>query len=187
MSVTIRPRGAPVHTGANDGLHRAGIALRGVAALAFGGFALWRPGIATGLVVAFAAFAVLDGLVRIVVALRSTDRDNAWFIHALEGVAGIAFGIVVFRFAHSLIQLTWTVAEWAFVIGLLTIVFAAITWGRLKDAGLWLLGGLLAIALGAALLWVTFGGLLAPGIALGLFAVIYGVLSLVIAARTHQA
>jgi len=186
MSVTIRPRGAPAHTGANDGLHRAGIAVRGVVALALGGFALAKPGTATLLIAAFAAFAIVDGMVRIIVALRSSGGDRAWLLHALEGVIGIALGVIVFRVAHSLIALTWTVAEWAFAIGALTIVFASLTWGRLKDAGLWLLGGILAIVLGAALLWVTFGGLLAPGLALGIFALIYGALSLAIAVRTPR-
>ncbi|BDE04927.1 hypothetical protein WPS_02030 [Vulcanimicrobium alpinum] len=64
-------------------------------------------------------------------------------------------------------------------------MFAAVTWRRLHDAWLWLAGGILALVLGCALLWVTFGGLLAPGIALGLFALIYGAISLVIAVRSR--
>jgi uncharacterized membrane protein HdeD (DUF308 family) len=175
---------ATQHTGANDALHRTGIAVRGIVAIVFGCLALYYRVYSTLLVGAFAVFALLDGIVRIVIALRSTGRDKAWLIHALEGVLGVALGIAAFRFAGSLISLTWTVAEWAFGIGALTIVFAAVTWGRLKDAWLWLLAGLLLIALGAALLWFTLGGLLAPGIALGLFALVYGIVSLAIAARS---
>ena len=67
----------------------------------------------------------------------------------------------------------------------MTIIFAAVTWGRLHDAWMWLLAGVLLIALGGTLLWFTAGGLLAPGIALGLFAVVYGVVSLAIALRAH--
>jgi len=44
----------------------------------------------------------------------------------------------------------------------------------------------LLIALGAALLWFTLGGLLAPGIALGLFGIVYGLVSLAIASRAHH-
>jgi uncharacterized membrane protein HdeD (DUF308 family) len=123
--------------------------------------------------------------VRLVVAVRSTGRDKAWLIHALEGLLGIGLGFVAFNVVRSLISLTWTIAEWAFGIGALTIVFAALTWGRLRDAWLWLVAGLLLIALGGALLWFTLGGLLAPGIALGLFGIVYGVVSLFIAARAH--
>src|SRR6202035_1272308 len=136
-------------TGANDTLHRAGITLRGVIAIALGVCALWFRSYTTLLVGAFVAFAIVDGLARLVIALRSTGRDKAWLIHALEGVVGIVLGIVALNFARSLISLTWTIPEWAFGIGILTIVFSAVTWGRLKDAWMWLLTGLLLIALGA--------------------------------------
>jgi len=184
MAMTAATTHVPA-TGANDTLHRAAIALRGVIAIVLGGLALWFRTYSTLLVGAFVAFAILDGIVRLVVALRSTGRDKAWLIHALEGLVGITLGFVALNFAKSLISLTWTIAEWALGIGVLSIVFAAVTWGRLKDAWLWLLTGLLLIALGAALLWFTYGGLLAPGIALGLFGIVYGGLSLLIAARAY--
>jgi len=126
--------------------------LGGVVAIALGCFALYYRSYSTMLVGAFIAFAVIDGTARLVIALRSTGRDKAWLIHAVEGIFGIALGVVAWNVAKSFISLTWTIAEWAFGIGILTIVFGAVTWGRLKDAWLWLLGGLLLIALGAALL-----------------------------------
>ncbi len=166
-------------------MHHAAIALRGVVAVAFGVCALWFRVYSTLLVGAFVAFALVDGIARLAIALRSTGRDRAWLIHALEGVAGIVVGIVTFDVAKSVVALTWTIAEWAFVVGLLTIAFAAVTWRRLHDALLWLLAGVLLIVLGGAMLWFTLGGLLAPGIALGLFAIVYGVVSLAIAFRSH--
>ena len=185
MAMTVDKTRVPA-TGGHDTIHRAGIALRGVAAIALGAVALYYRVYSTLLVGAFVAFAFVDGIARLVIALRSTGRDRAWLIHALEGLVGIGLGAVAWSFARSLMSLTWTIAEWAFGIGALTIVFAAVTWGRIKDAWLWLLTGVLLIALGAALLWFTLGGLLAPGIALGLFGIVYGVLSLVIAARAHH-
>ena len=184
MAMTAQTMRPPA-TGSNDALHRAGIGVRGVVAIALGCFALYYRSYTTLLIGAFIAFAIIDGIARLVIALRSTGRDKAWLIHALEGLVSIAFGAVVWNVAKSLITLTWTVAEWAFGIGVLTIVFGAVTWGRLKDAWLWLLSGVLLIALGAALLWFTFGGLLAPGVALGLFGIIYGMLSVLIALRAH--
>jgi len=174
-------------TGANDRTHRAGIVLRAIVAIVLGCLALTYRTYSTLIVAAFALFAIVDGIARIVVAARSTRADRAWLIHALEGLVSIGFGIAVVRIAHSLISLTWTVAEWAAGIGALSIVFSVVAWKRLRDAWLWLLTGLLAVALAAALLWVTFGGLLAPGIALGVFALLYGVLSLVIGLRSRDA
>ena len=186
MAVATDAPRPPAHTGTNDTLHRAGIALRGVVAIALGVFAIAERGYSTALVGAFVAFAFVDGIARLVIALRSTGRDKAWLIHALEGLVGIGLGIAALTVVRNLISLTWTIAEWAFGIGVLTIVFALVTWGRLRDAWLWLLGGILLIALGAALLWFTWGGLLAPGIALGLFGIVYGLVSLAIAGRAHQ-
>jgi len=185
MALTADPSHLPAVNG-HDALHRTGIAVRGVVAIALGVIAIYFRVYSTLLVGAFAAFAVVDGIVRVVLALRSTGRDKAWLIHALEGAVGIVLGVVAWNFARSLISLTWTIADWAFGIGVLTIVFSAVTWGRLKDAWLWLLTGILLIALGAAMLWFTLGGLVAPGIALGLFGIIYGAVSLLIAARRHH-
>jgi uncharacterized membrane protein HdeD (DUF308 family) len=185
MTTTTIDKPRIAATGANDGLHRAGIALRGIVAIALGACALYFRVYSTLLVGLFVTFAILDGIVRIVIALRSTGRDKAWLLHALEGLVGLGLGVVAWTFARSLISLTWTIAEWAFGVGVLTIAFAAITWGRLHDAWMWLLTGILLIALGGALLWFTMGGLLAPGIALGLFGILYGAVSLLIALRAH--
>jgi len=176
----------PPATGANDAVHHAAIAVRGVVAVALGIAAIAFRGYSTLLVGAFVAFAFIDGIARLIIALRSTGRDRAWLLHALEGLAGIAVGIVALNVAKSLVSLTWTIAEWAFAVGALAIVFAVVAWRRLHDAFLWLLGGVVLIVLGIALLWFTLGGLLAPGIALGLFAFIYGAMSIAIALRSHR-
>ena len=186
MSVTTTSPSAVAHTGANDVLHRAGIALRGIIAIALGCLAIYYSTNTTLLIGAFGIFALIDGIARLIIALRSTGRDKAWLIHGLEGLVGIALGIVTFRFVGDLIALTWTIAEWSFGIGALTIVFAGVTWGRLRDAWLWMLAGIVLIALGVALLWYTRGGLRTPGIAVGLGALVYGIVSLGIAVRTQH-
>jgi uncharacterized membrane protein HdeD (DUF308 family) len=168
---------------AHDGAHRAALAVRGVLAIALGAVALWHPGYATGLIVAFAVFAIVDGAIRLGSALRGTQTDRAWWVHALEGVVGIAFGVVAVRVVHGLIALTWTIAEWAGIIGILGVVLSVAAWGRLRDAWLWLLGAILTIVLAIGLLWETRAGLFTPGLALGAFALVYGIITLVIAVR----
>lgn len=183
MSVAQPPATSRVH----DGPHRAALAVRGVLALALGVVACMHPGYATGLVLAFALFAFLDGVIRIAATIRAAGHDPAWWLHGLEGVAGIAIGAVAFRGVRELIGLVWAIAEWSFIIGLLSVVFSVAAWRRLHDAWLWLLGGLVAIAFAAALLWETKGGLFAPGFALAIFAIVYGAINLAIAARPHPA
>ncbi len=174
---------APPH----DALHRTGIAVRGIFALVLGVLALWKPGITTTLVVAFAIFAFADGAIRIVLALRGVRSDPLWSVHFLAGVAGIVVGVVVLRIVRGLIALTWSLAEWTAVVGFLSLVFAAIAWKRLHDAWLWALGGVLLIAFAIILLVATVGGVKATGYAVGIFGLLYGIVSLVIAARPQRA
>ncbi|HYZ15891.1 MAG TPA: DUF308 domain-containing protein [Candidatus Acidoferrum sp.] len=170
-----------------DALHRAGIAVRGVFALALGVLALWKPGITTALVVAFAIFALVDGAIRIVLALRGIRDDPWWSVHFLGGVTGVVIGVVVLRIVHGLIALTWSLAEWTAIVGILSLIFAAIAWKRLHDAWLWAVGGVLLIAFAIILLVATVGGVRSTGYAVGIFGLIYGIISLVIAVRPHHA
>lgn len=185
MTTTTTP--VPAHDATNhDGLHRALTAVRGVVAIVIGVLALYFRVYSTLLVGVFVVFAIVEGLVRLVIAIRSTGRDRAWLIHALEGILSIAFGVIAFKFTRNLVSFTWAVAEWAGGIGVLTIIFAIVMWRRLHDAWLWLLSGVLLIALGVAVPIVTTGGLLAPGVALGALAILYGVASLLIALRARR-
>lgn len=166
-----------------DTLVRVGVAARGVLAIALGVLALSHPGIATLLVVAFAVFVIADGAIRIILALRGVTHDPAWSLHILEGIVGIVIGVVALRIVHGLITLTWTIAEWAGIVGILSLAFAGIAWQRLHNAWMWALTGIVALVFAVVLIWATFGGVQATGYALGVFGLLYGLVSLAIAAR----
>lgn len=180
MTTTTQPPAIPVR---HDALQRTAVAGRGVLAIALGILALTHPGAATLLIVAFAVFAIVDGALRIVFTLRAVGRDPAWSLHILEGIAGIVIGIVALRVVHGLVSLTWTVAEWAAIIGILSLTFAAVAWRRLHSAWMWGLAGIVALVFAGVLVWATFGGLQTTGYALGIFGLVYGLVSLMIAAR----
>lgn len=180
MTTTTQPPAVPDR---HDALQRTGVAVRGVLAIALGVLALSHPGIATLLIVAFAVFVIADGALRIVFTLRAVGRDPAWSLHILEGIVGIVIGVVALRIVHGLISLTWTIAEWAAIIGILSLAFAALAWRRLHNAWLWALGGLVALVFAGVLIVATFGGVQATGYALGIFGLLYGLVSLIIAVR----
>ena len=180
MTTTTQPPAVPYR---HDALQRTGVAIRGLLAIALGVLALSHPGLATLLIVAFAVFVIADGALRIVFAVRAVGRDPAWSLHILEGIVGIIIGVVALRIVHGLISLTWTIAEWAAIVGILSLAFSAAAWRRLHSAWMWALGGIVALVFAAVLIWSTFGGLQATGYALGIFGVVYGLVSLMIAAR----
>jgi uncharacterized membrane protein HdeD (DUF308 family) len=179
-AMTTHPPAVPHR---HDALERTGVALRGILAIALGILALSHPAVATFLLVAFSVFAIIDGAIRIVLALRGVSRDPAWWLHVLEGIVGIVAGVVALRIVHSLVTLTWTIAEWAALIGIFSLVFTAVAWRRLHAAWLWALGGIVLLVFAGVLIWATFGGLQTTGYAIGFFGIVYGVVSLFIAIR----
>lgn len=179
-TTTTHPPAVPHRHGA---LERTGVALRGILAIALGILALSHPGVATFLLVAFSVFAIADGVIRIVLALRGVSQDPAWWLHILEGIVGIIIGLVALRIVHSLITLTWTIAEWAAVIGIISLVFSAVAWRRLHSAWMWALAGIVLLVFAGVLIWATFGGVQTTGYAIGFFGIVYGAVSLVIATR----
>src|SRR3954467_14164646 len=79
-----------------DGLSRNwwAIVLRGIAGILFGIITFLSPGISlAALVLLFGAYAFADGVLAIVTAVRRRGADR-WWLLLLEGLAGIAAGIV---------------------------------------------------------------------------------------------
>ena len=77
-------------------------AIRGLAALLFGLFALFVPGITIlSLVLVFAAYAVVDGVFAITAAVRAGKAHKKWGALALEGLVGILAGIVTAVLARA--------------------------------------------------------------------------------------
>ena len=145
--------------------------LRGVLAIIFGIIALVAPGIALfALIIVFGAYAFLDGILAIVVAIQERHVLPRWGWLLLEGIAGIALGIVAFVWpGETALILLYIVAAWAIVTGIMEIG-AAFT---VQD---WLIGlaGILSLAFGILLIARPGAGLLSILWLLGIYALIFG-------------
>ncbi len=157
------------------------LAVRGVAAVLFGVAALVWPDLTLwALVVLFGAFVLVDGVMALVAAFtRSQETEGTRALLVLHGLLGIAAGAITFFWPGiTALALLYVIAAWAFLIGILRIVGAA----RLRKVidNEWMLGltGLLWIALGAVLVVTPGTGALAIVWAIGLFALLAGVVEL---------
>jgi uncharacterized membrane protein HdeD (DUF308 family) len=165
------------------------VALRGVVAILFGiGCFAW-PGITLLVLVAFfGAYMFVDGVIALAQAVRFRHDRERWPMLALEGVLGIAIGVLTF-FWPGLTALAWlyTIAAWAIVTGILEIVFAI----RLRKVirGEWLvaLTGVASIALGILLAMMPLAGLLAWVWVIGAYAIVFGALMIALAFRLRSA
>ena len=160
------------------------MALRGVLAIVFGVIALVLPGVTMlSLVIVFAAYALVDGVLAIVAAVRSARRHERWGLLVLEGVVDIAAGVLAFLWPGlTIVIFVLLVAAWAIVTGVLMTAAAF----RLQlDHGRWwfALGGLASLVYGVLLVIAPLIGALVLTWWLGAYALIFGVLMLILAFR----
>jgi uncharacterized membrane protein HdeD (DUF308 family) len=163
------------------------IALRGVLAIIFGAIAFILPGATMlSLVLVFAAYAVVDGVLAITSAVRSARRHERWSLLVLEGLVDVVAGEIAFLWPGlTLLTFVLLIAAWALLTGGLMTVAAF----RLQqDHGRWWLvsGGVASIIYGALLIAAPLIGALVLTWWLGAYALVFGVLLLILAFRLRS-
>jgi uncharacterized membrane protein HdeD (DUF308 family) len=164
------------------------IAIRGVAAILFGLLAFLWPGLTlAALVLLFGAYALVDGIFSIVAAVRRRTGDAPWWALLLEGILGVAAGLVTFFMPGlTAVTLVYVIAAWAIVTGVLEIVAAV----RLREqiTGEWwlVLSGVLSIVFGGLVMLAPAAGALAITLWIGAYALVFGALLLALAFRLRR-
>src|SRR5258708_14854653 len=126
------------------------LVIRGIAGIVFGILTFVWPGITlVALVLLFAAYSLVDGVMSLIGAVRAAEAHERWGVRVLEGLVGIAAGaITVLWPAITAIALVYVIAAWAIVTGALEIGAAI----RLRKviSGEWLLilGGIASVMFG---------------------------------------
>jgi uncharacterized membrane protein HdeD (DUF308 family) len=160
------------------------IALRGVFAIIFGLIALLMPGATLlGLVLLFAAYMLVDGILAIVASVRAAQRHERWGWLIVEGIVDLIAGaIAVIWPLITVIAFVWLLGAWAIVSGALLFVASFrlhITHGRWLMA----LGGAISVIWGILLMiWPLIGALVMTWWMAG-YALFFGVALLVLAFR----
>jgi uncharacterized membrane protein HdeD (DUF308 family) len=158
------------------------VALRGFVSILFGVLTLLFPGITlTALVFLFGAYALVDGICLMVWAISNHQILPRWPALVIGGILGIGVGILtLIRPDLTATALLVTIAVWAIAIGVLTLVAAFQL--RQEISGEWrlVLAGMLAVALGVALLAAPGVGALAMLVWIGAFSIASGVLQVAV-------
>jgi len=164
------------------------LVLRGLAAILLGFITVIWPGITLGaLVLLFGAYALIDGVLSLVGAVRAAESHERWGVLLFEGLAGIVAGIVTFVWpAITALTLIYVIAAWALVTGVFEIVAAI----RLRKyiPGEWMLGlsGLASLILGILMIAVPLAGALAIALWIGAYAFVFGTLLIVLGFRLRS-
>jgi len=152
------------------------LALRGLAALGFGVMVFIWPGITLlALVTLFGAYALVDGILAILFAVRAAGRQQQWGAMLVEGVIGmLVAGLAFFWPGLTVLALLYLIATWSILTGIFEIA-AAIRLRR-EITGEWLLalGGAASILFGLFLIVLPGAGALAVLWLIGGYAWVFG-------------
>jgi uncharacterized membrane protein HdeD (DUF308 family) len=161
------------------------LALRGLFAILFGIAAFAWPGITLGaLVLLYGAYALIDGVFAVAEAVVGRTEGLPWWALLLEGVAGIAVGVLTFAWPGiTAIVLLYLIAAWAVVTGAFEIAAAIRLRREIRGEWLLALSGVLSIAFGVALVVNPGAGALAVIWLIGAYAIAFGALMLALAFR----
>jgi uncharacterized membrane protein HdeD (DUF308 family) len=165
------------------------ILLRGIVAVLFGAFAFTFPvSTAAAVVIIFGAYALVDGVLTIVAALRFAHPDSGrWWWLLLEGLVGIAVGVLTFFWPGiTALALGYLVVIWAIATGILEIGAAVRMRADVPGEILFFVTGLLSIALGVILALQPFTGLIAAVYLMGFYALLAGFLMIALSFRLRR-
>lgn len=163
--------------------------VRGFIAIVFGLAALLWPALTLGvMVLLFGLFALFEGLLTMVTSFGKGDEKGGWTL-LIEGLAGILVCVIVLLGSSigamlwprvAAVMLVYYIAGWAILAGLFRIITAIRIRKEIK--GEWLLGlsGLISIFVGLILILRPEAGVLAVAWLIGIFAIILGILQLLL-------
>ncbi|HWS84031.1 MAG TPA: DUF308 domain-containing protein [Ktedonobacteraceae bacterium] len=157
------------------------LALRGILAILFGLIVITVPGIALlAFIYVFGAYALIDGIIAVVVSLRERGSLNRWGWVLFEGILSIVAGLVAFELPGlTALALLYLVAAWAIATGVLEIVAGLAI--RTFEAREWLLilAGILSVVFGILLIRFPGAGLLSLLWLVSIYAIIFGILLII--------
>jgi uncharacterized membrane protein HdeD (DUF308 family) len=173
---------AALHAGARSSWWA--IVLRGIFAVVFGIVVLASPGLGVAtLILLFAAYAAVDGVVALATAVNHGRAGMSWGWWLIEGIVSLVVAaLAIARPGVTLLAIVLLIAFRAIALGLFELG------GALAGRGLdhrWLLGvtGAVSLLFGVLLIVQPLAGTLALVWAVGVYAVVFGLMLVVVGLR----
>jgi uncharacterized membrane protein HdeD (DUF308 family) len=155
------------------------IAIRGIAAILFGLAAFVWPGLTLdALVILFAIYALVDGVVSIVAFVRRPRESPSMLLGAVVSIAAGVVALVVPGLAA--LSVVILIAAWAILTGVAEILLPFRLHERLTVELLWVLAGIASILFGIVLIVFPAAGILALIWFIGAYALFLGVLLVIL-------
>jgi len=164
------------------------LALRGLVAVLFGVLAFMWPGATLiTLVWLFGAFALVNGILSLVLAAKTPKGYPKVGSLILGGLLGILAGLLAFVMPGiTALGLLILIAAWAIATGVMELVAAVRLRKTINNEWLLVLAGIASIVFGVLLLFQPGAGALALIWLIGAWAVVFGILLMILAFRMRN-
>jgi uncharacterized membrane protein HdeD (DUF308 family) len=164
------------------------IVVRGVAAVIFGALAfIWPAMTLAVLVLLWGAYALADGVLALLAAVRVRDRGKPFWALLIVGVLGVVAGILTFFWpGMTAFVLLAFIAAWALVMGVFQIVAAIRLRSVIENEWLLALSGVLSMIFGALMLWSPGAGAVAVVWIIASYAIAFGALLIALGVRLKR-
>ena len=164
------------------------LVVRGLLAILFGLIAFFWPGLSwLVLILTFGLYAIVDGVFAMLTGLVSSKYSPRWWVFLLEGMVSVAAGVVALaRPGLAGFALIIVLAVWAILTGILEIAAAIRLRREITNEWMLAFGGFVSIALGVLLFFQPATGGLVVTLMIGAYALIFGILFVVLGFRLRQ-
>jgi uncharacterized membrane protein HdeD (DUF308 family) len=164
------------------------LALRGLVAMLFGVLAFMWPGTTLiTLVWLFGAFALVNGILSLVLAAKTPKGYPKVGSLILGGLLGILAGLLAFVMPGiTALGLLILIAAWAIATGVMELVAAVRLRKIITNEWLLILAGIASVVFGVILLFQPAAGALALIWLIGAWALVFGILLMILAFRMRN-
>jgi uncharacterized membrane protein HdeD (DUF308 family) len=162
--------------------------VRGILAILFGIATLALPGITlVVLVLLFGSYALLDGVILIVLSIKDRRYHPDWWLMLLTGLVGIGAGVVTFVWPGiTAISLYYVIVAWAIGGGIFEVAYAIRFRKVIEGEWLLVLSGILSVVFGILLIAQPITGALTILWLIGVYAIADGVTLVALALRMRN-
>jgi uncharacterized membrane protein HdeD (DUF308 family) len=161
------------------------VALRGVLAILFALLAFFWPAKTLAvLVLLFGAYVLVDGVFALGATFSAIRHNARWWPLLLEALLGIGIGLATFVWPGiTALALIYLIAAWAIVTGIFEVIAAIQLRRSIEGEWMLILAGVLSVVFGLLLIVFPGSGALAVLWLFAAYALVFGVVLLVLAFR----
>jgi len=162
--------------------------IRGILLVIIGLLAFFAP---ATFAIFVGAYLLIDGFAMLISGLSDQPAGQSRWLLIIVGILGVIAGLLLLFFPTlGLLTLTYVVAAWAVIGGILTIISALRLREEIENEWWLVLSGVLAVIFGVLVFFGGEEGLIAGAWAIstvfGVFAILVGILSIVLAFRVRD-